>query len=74
MVPGTLRTGDGSPVTSSSGTAVGLPGSPVPAPAAKPAAAPTATAGTPPPPAVKAESVGFQNEELSRIISLVHHR
>jgi peptidoglycan hydrolase-like protein with peptidoglycan-binding domain len=59
---------------------------------------PTATAGTPPPPAVgtaptKAqqpakspqgtftqqgvpanESVGFQNDELSRIISLVHHR
>jgi hypothetical protein len=37
-------------------------------------AAPTATAGTPPPPAVKAESVGFQNDELNRIISLVHHR
>jgi len=40
----------------------------------KPAAAapaPTATAGTPPP---TTESVGFQNDELSRIVSLVHHR
>jgi hypothetical protein len=41
------------------------------APAAAPAPAPTATAGTPPP---TTESVGFQNDELSRIVSLVHHR
>ena len=40
------------------------------APAAA-APAPTATAGTPPP---VTESVGFQNDELSRIVSLVHHR
>ena len=37
-------------------------------------AAPTATAGTPPPPAVKAESVSFRNDELSRILTLIHHR
>jgi hypothetical protein len=40
-------------------------------PAAATAAAPTATAGTPPP---ATESVNFRNDELSRIVSLVQYR
>jgi hypothetical protein len=49
--------------------------------AAQPAQSPQGTwtqqgvpAGTPPPPAVKAESVNFRNDELSRIVSLVQYR
>lgn len=42
----------------------------------KPAVAPTATAGTPPPPpgTMRAESVSFKDDELSRIVSLVQYR
>ena len=50
-------------------------------PAAAPAAAPAPAAQSPyaltaktGAPGLKAESIGFQNDELSRIVSLVHHR